>query len=88
MIRTQGNIRDFPIAILTTPGGQNLASAVNQRLLDMVATHTEERHRGHSMATARESTGMESLQHTADASVGTRDQQRHRSAKDAECSRC
>ena len=41
MIRTQGNIRDFPIAILTTPGGQNLAAAVNQGLLEMCMEYAE-----------------------------------------------
>ena len=32
MLSSHGKVRDFPIAILATPGGQNLAEAVNQRL--------------------------------------------------------
>lgn len=32
MLSSHGKVRDFPIAILATPGGQGLAEAVNQRL--------------------------------------------------------
>ncbi len=41
MIRTRGNIRDFPIAILTTPGGRQLANAVNEKLVEISAEFGE-----------------------------------------------
>ncbi len=41
MISTRGKIRDFPIAILTTPGGEALATVVDQKLKEIFRENGE-----------------------------------------------
>lgn len=41
MINTRGNVRHFPIAILTTPGGRDLATTIDQKLRDLCKENGE-----------------------------------------------